>query len=226
MARKTGLFMIVLFIAVFALLGGTVMADTVQYTTSGAFTCGAATVGCSTGTNSVTVNAGNGNTMTVTFAGTNTAPFGVDAPSNISFGDLITSATGHGAGTTDGSSSSDSGACATGPCADDIIFNLTINQTVPTVGQGTLTGELDGFIRINSSTGLIDFFLTSDSVGIQDSLYSTVPDIQLLAPSTVHSGDTSLQGTVSTVPEPASLALLGTGLLAGGNFVRRKLIGK
>lgn len=41
------------------------------------------------------------------------------------------------------------------------------------------------------------------------------------------SGNSTISGTVSAVPEPASLALLGTGLLTGGSFVRRKLgIGK
>lgn len=40
---------------------------------------------------------------------------------------------------------------------------------------------------------------------------------------TSSSTNNGFTGIVNTVPEPASLALLGSGLLAGGNFVRRKL---
>jgi len=39
---------------------------------------------------------------------------------------------------------------------------------------------------------------------------------------TTVSTNNGFTGIVNTVPEPASLALLGSGLLAGGNFVRRK----
>jgi hypothetical protein len=35
--------------------------------------------------------------------------------------------------------------------------------------------------------------------------------------------NTSVSGSVS-VPEPASLALLGSGLLMGGSFIRRKFL--
>jgi hypothetical protein len=51
----------------------------------------------------------------------------------------------------------------------------------------------------------------------------TMDDLLTLAstPDTTYKS-AGYTGTINTVPEPASLALLGSGMLAGGSFVRRK----
>ncbi|HUS18591.1 MAG TPA: PEP-CTERM sorting domain-containing protein [Terriglobales bacterium] len=88
----------------------------------------------------------------------------------------------------------------TGPGASSILANLV----GATSGEGALTFQFTA----PSGTTLTDLL----NMGLSGKL-SRRSEI-----------NTSVSGSVA-VPEPASLALLGTGLMLGGSFVRRKLLG-
>lgn len=139
------------------------------------------------------------NGVTLTFTGVSAS---VTAPTNISLGNINSAGSGTIAPST---------------------FTLTVVQTVPgPTGQQILTTNLSGTVTANSNGISLLFSPTSFTInGINYTLQSG-GNYLLVAPNT-NNGNTSIQAQVTPTPEPASLLMLGGGLLAIGGSIRRKL---
>lgn len=188
-------------------------ADPITITTTGQFS-----VNGGPGSSSVTYGSG-GDTVTLTFVGVNNSwtnpPVNSSGAIATSFGQVQVSVTGNGA-----------------TIAPGTLLNLSGTQTGSPLGNFNFSfiARVEGTITQGGSNARLVFPLTYSLIQLQGGGYTwmvfTVDHVNgafvNLAPPGVNGGVTNVNGTAGPIPEPGTVALLGTGLAGLAARARRR----
>jgi hypothetical protein len=157
-------------------------------------------------------------TLSFVNAGSNT----YGAPTNVDLGSFSTTCTGctFGAGGAQNVTSAFSG----------ILFTLQINQTAPSSGNNTFSGQVSGSLGYNPITSTLVWMPTTSTITIGAVTYALIIDntgnIVINAPTTDQTPNlTGVKAHITSTtvtPEPSTVALMATGLFGLVPAVRRR----
>ncbi len=182
-------------------------AQVTAFNTQGFFTSSA--TGCS-GTAALTATCAT-NGYSLLFTGTTGSNIG--SGSTISFGNFMLTSTG-----------------TTASSPTSVFFTLVVNQTEPMGGTGNFAGTITGNVTTSTTNGDISHLIwtPNEFVDIPPNMYQLIFDNTgdaagrgLAIPINNNRGINAIV-TTTTTPEPSSVALIGTGLLALVPLVRRR----
>jgi hypothetical protein len=182
----------------------------INYSTTGQFTSG--DLGCNNLVPNITVSCIGGG-FRLDFTGTTVNPINYANGSAAFLGSFLLTPT------TGGTVTVPSGA---------VMFNLAINQVLPTGGTGSAVGNFTGTVSFDGATGFSSLvFSPNQVVNINGTTYALIFDSGAdvnyngIKISLDVNQPTSVKAIVNT-PEPASLGLLATGLVGLFGISRRR----
>ena len=184
---------------------------TFNYFTTGQFTSSTSTCNATTDASVATCMWPGSGGLVLTFTGDGHAPNGYMSGTQLTYGVFSTGGTG-----------------TLSSVPSDAMFRLVINQIDPTTGSASIVGSIGGQLAAGPGGSFSSLFWlpSSTTVTIHGVTY-TLDDSQGMPLDSLTIGanfNTSLNGHgyVSTVPEPSTLALLGSGLVGLVPVVRRR----